>query len=126
MSKLALRIALAFVVGCSLLVVASSAVAADPADVSGDWDAKVEIAGNTGMPTFTFKQDGDKLTGKYKGQFGEADLKGTVKGNEIEFSFEIQAGAEAKYKGKLEDGKLKGTCDYAGQADGTWTAEKKK
>ena len=126
MSKLALRIALALVVGCSLLVVASSAVAADPANVSGDWDAKVEIAGNTGMPTFTFKQDGDKLTGKYKGQFGEADLKGTVKGDEIEFSFEVQAGAEAKYKGKLKDGKLSGTCDYAGQAEGTWTAEKKK
>jgi hypothetical protein len=111
------------VVGCSLLFAASSAVAAD---VSGDWDGKVDIAGNAGTPSFTFKQDGEKLTGKYKGQFGEADLKGTVKGDEIEFSFEIQAGAEAKYKGKLKDGKLEGTCDYAGQADGTWTAEKKK
>jgi hypothetical protein len=126
MLKLALRIALVIGVGCSLMLFSTAAIAADPADVSGDWEAKVDIAGNTGMPTFSFKQDGDKLTGKYKGQFGEADLKGTVKGNEIEFSFEIQAGAEAKYKGKLEDGKLTGTCDYAGQADGTWTAEKKK
>jgi hypothetical protein len=122
MSKLCPRV-IAVLLGCSLVLLGSIAVAAD---VSGEWEAKVDIAGNAGTPTFTFKQDGDKLTGKYKGQFGEADLKGAVKGDEIEFSFEIQAGAEAKYKGKLEDGKLTGTCDYAGQADGTWTAEKKK
>ncbi|MEX2113804.1 MAG: hypothetical protein WD845_11500 [Pirellulales bacterium] len=125
MLKLAPRV-VAVVLACSGFLFAASALAADPVDVSGEWAAMVDIAGNAGMPTFTLKQDGDKLTGKYKGQFGEADLKGTVKGDEIEFSFEIQAGAEAVYKGKLADGKLKGTCDYAGQADGTWTAEKKK
>jgi hypothetical protein len=122
MSKLSPRV-FAVLMGCSVALLGSIALAAD---VSGDWEAMVDIAGNAGTPTFTFKQDGDKLTGKYKGQFGEADLKGAVKGDEIEFSFEIQAGAEAKYKGKLEDGKLTGTCDYAGQADGTWTAQKKK
>jgi hypothetical protein len=115
--------AIAVVGTCICLAPASTALAAD---VSGDWDAKVDIAGNQGTPTFSFKQDGEKLTGTYKGQFGEAELTGTLKGSDIEFSFEIQAGAKAVYKGKLEDGKLKGTCDYAGQAEGTWTAEKKK
>ena len=40
----------------------------------------------------TFKQDGEKLTGHYSGQLGEADLTGTVKGQDIEFKFaaEIQ------------------------------------
>ncbi len=125
MTKLAFR-ALAVAVACASCLFAITAVAAESADVAGEWAAEVDIAGNTGTPTFVIKQDGDKLTGTYKGQFGEADLKGNVMGNEIEFSFEIQAGAEAVYKGKLEDGKLKGTCDYAGQADGTWTAERKK
>jgi hypothetical protein len=100
------------------------AMAEEPASVAGTWKATVEIAGTTGSPTFTFKQEGESLSGRYKGQFGEAELTGTMKGSEIEFSFEIQAGARASYRGTLADGKLKGTCDYAGQAQGTWTAEK--
>jgi hypothetical protein len=125
MTKIA-ACALSIAVVCTTCFATAKAVAAEPADVAGEWAAEVDIAGNTGTPTFVIKQDGDKLSGSYKGQFGEAELKGKVDGNDIEFSFEIQAGAEAVYKGTLEDGKLKGTCDYAGQADGTWTAERKK
>ena len=44
-----------------------------------------------GTPTITFKQDGEKLTGKYAGQLGNADLTGTVKGNAIHFTFTIDA-----------------------------------
>ncbi len=124
MLKLAPRV-VAVALACWGLFFAAPALAADPVDIAGEWAATVDIAGSTGTPTFTFKQDGDTLTGTYKGQFGEAELKGAVKGDEIEFKFEIQPGAEAVYKGKLAEGKLKGTCDYAGQADGTWTAEKK-
>ena len=102
------------------------AASAQAADVSGTWEFKVELAGQQGTPTFTFKQDGEKLTGEYKGQFGEAEVKGTIKGDKIQWSFEVQPGAEVVYKGKLDGEKMKGTCDYAGQADGTWTATKKE
>ena len=44
-----------------------------------------------GAPTFTFKQDGEKLTGHYAGTFGEADVTGTVKGADITFSFAADA-----------------------------------
>jgi hypothetical protein len=102
------------------------AASAEAADISGTWEFKVDISGQQGTPTFTFKQDGEKLTGKYKGQFGEVDLKGTIKGDKVEWSFELQPGANAVYKGELDDEAMKGTCDYAGQADGTWTATKKE
>ncbi len=122
------RVRLQFLVALATGVLLASATTASEAraDISGEWAFEVEIAGNTGTPTFTFEQDGEKLTGTYNGQFGEADLKGTVKGDKVEFSFELQAGATAVYKGKLDGETMKGDCDYAGQAEGTWTAKKKE
>lgn len=99
----------------------------DKVDLTGTWEVAVELGGQQGMPEFTFKQKGDELTGKYKGQFGEKDLSGKVKDGELEFSFEIQDGAKAVYTGTIEkDGTLKGKVDYAGQASGTWTGKRKK
>jgi hypothetical protein len=104
---------------------AGSAVAADEKiDVNGTWDVEIEIAGQTGKPVFTFKQDGEKLTGKYKGQFGEADVTGTLKGDAIEWSFETQ-GVKIVYKGTVDKDTMKGQADYAGQATGDWKAKKK-
>jgi hypothetical protein len=93
-------------------------------DATGTWSCEIKLGDNAGTPEFTFKQEGEKLTGKYKGQFGDADLKGTVKGDEIEFTFEVQ-GNEIKYKGTIDKDTMKGDADYAGQAEGTWTALRK-
>ena len=43
-------------------------------DVTGTWKVEVEVGGQTGEPVFTLKQDGEKITGKYKGSFGEQDV----------------------------------------------------
>src|SRR3979411_2285038 len=60
-------------------------------DVTGKWAFNVETSAGAGAPTFTFKQDGEKLTGHYTGTFGEADLTGTVKGADITFMFTVDA-----------------------------------
>lgn len=110
---------------CWSLVLGSPAVAADEkVDVTGVWNVEIEIAGQTGMPVFTLKQDGEKITGKYKGQFGDADVTGKVKGNEIEFSFEAQ-GAKITYTGTVDKDTMKGKANYADQASGEWKAKKK-
>src|SRR5437016_3175487 len=57
------------------------------ADISGAWQFTVETAQGSGSPTFEFKQDGDKLSGTYSGRFGTAPISGTVKGNDVEFTF---------------------------------------
>jgi hypothetical protein len=123
MSKLS-TLALGLILVAAGLVTA--AIAADEkVDVTGTWEVEIEIAGQTGTPSFTFKQDGDKLTGTYKGQFGESDIKGTVKGKDVEWSFEGQ-GAKVTYTGTVVDkDNMKGKADYAGQAEGTWKAKKK-
>ena len=122
MSRLA-TLTLGFSLVCAFAT--GVALAADEKiDVSGTWDVEIEIAGQTGKPVFTFKQDGEKLSGKYKGQFGEADVTGKLKGNAIEFSFETQ-GMKIVYTGTVDKDTMKGQADYAGQATGDWKAKKK-
>jgi len=105
-----------------------AAAAADKTDVSGAWAFQVETPAGSGTPTFTFKQEGEKLTGQYKGAFGEAPLTGTVKGNKIDFNLKVQAqGQEAtiNYTGTIEkDGTMKGTVNLGEIGSGTWTAKR--
>ena len=97
-------------------------------NVTGDWVFNVTTDQGSGTPTMTFKQDGEKLTGTYNGQFGTAELTGTVKGNAIQFSFTIDVQgqqAPATYKGTVEKNTMKGTMDIGGMVSGTFTATKK-
>jgi hypothetical protein len=106
---------------------ANATPASDKTDVSGAWAFKVESSAGSGAPTFTFKQDGEKLSGQYKGAFGEAPLTGTVKDNKIAFTLKIEAQGQQltlTYTGTVEkDGSMKGTVD-AGEFTGTWTGKR--
>ena len=70
-------------------------------DVSGTWNAVVELDLGSGEPTFVFKQDGEMLTGTYEGTFGQADLTGKVTGDTIEFTFGAEGVGAASYTGKI-------------------------
>jgi hypothetical protein len=97
-------------------------------NVSGEWLFNVTTDQGGGTPTITFKQDGEKLTGKYIGQLGSADLTGTVKGNAIHFTFTIDAQGQAApvtYDGTVEKNTIKGKLDIGGMVNGTFTATKK-
>ena len=101
---------------------------ADKVNVTGKWLFNVETGAGSGTPTMTFTQDGEKLTGKYNGQFGNADLTGTVKGQDIAFSFNVDAQGTAltfKYTGTIENkDALKGKVEIAGLGEGTFTAKR--
>jgi hypothetical protein len=106
----------------------SGQMLAQGTNVTGDWTFTVTTDQGSGTPTMTFKQDGEKLTGKYNGQFGSADLTGTVKGDAIQFTFTIDVQgqqAPATYKGTVEKTTMKGTMDIGGMVSGTFTAAKK-
>jgi len=97
-------------------------------DVSGKWVFTVETSAGSGTPTITLQQDGDKLAGHYSGQLGEADLSGSVKGQEVVFSFSVDVQGMTllcTYTGALE-GKdsMKGNMTIAGVANGTFTAKR--
>ena len=102
---------------------------ASKVDVTGKWLFNVETAAGSGTPTITLKQDGEKLTGHYSGQFGEIDnLTGTIKGRDLTFKFSADAQGntlEFTYTGTVEGSDtMKGKVNIAGLGDGTWTAKK--
>jgi hypothetical protein len=96
-------------------------------DVTGKWAFNVETSAGAGAPTFTLKQDGEKLTGHYTGTFGEADLTGTVKGADITFGFTVDAQGTAlkeTYTGTVDKDTMKGKIVIEGLGEGTFTAKR--
>jgi hypothetical protein len=98
-------------------------------DTTGKWVFTVQTDAGSGTPAVTLKQEGEKLTGHYSSQnFGEVDLTGTVKGQEIKFSFtsDVQGTQlQVNYSGTIENkDSMKGTVDIGGLAQGTFTAKR--
>lgn len=101
---------------------------ASKSDLTGTWLFTVTTSAGSGTPTITLKQDGDKLTGHYAGQLGEADLAGSVKGEEFAFRFTVELQGmklENTYTGSVDSkDSVKGTVDIAGLGGGTFTAKR--
>jgi hypothetical protein len=106
------------------------AKASGSTDLSGTWNASLQLDAITAAPTFTLKQDGTKLTGEYVSQqYGKFPLTGEVTGTAVTFdvSMNIEGNAiTATYSGVLQaDGSLKGTVDIGGAMGGSFSATKK-
>ncbi len=115
-----------FITMLASTALAAAALAAD-ADVAGEWDFTVETQAGSGSPHFSLKQDGTTVTGTYKGQLGEAPVTGTVKGNQLTLSFNINAqGADLAitYSGTVEGDTIKGKVVLGEMGEGTFTAKK--
>ena len=107
---------------------APNAGTAEKVDISGAWLFQVETSAGTGTPAFTFKQEGETLTGQYKGVFGEAPLTGTIKGNKVDFKITAKIQEQdvtINYTGTVEkDGTMKGTVSVGDLGSGTWTGKR--
>lgn len=68
------------------LLAAGLALAAWAADVTGKWTATFDTQIGEQHYTYTFKVDGDKLSGTAKNDRGTTDItNGTIKGDQISF-----------------------------------------
>lgn len=83
-------------------VVCAALCAAAPADLAGKWRAEFTTPdGTQRVNTFTFKVEGDKVTGTVAGSQDEAPLKDVkLSGDTISFTAERQWGVFS-YKGKI-------------------------
>ena len=114
---------------CLALAVGAAALRAEPAKVDGVWNVLLELEGITGHPTLTLKQDGEKITGTYEGRYGPSALRGTVKDTAIQFTVTMIAeGTQTtgSFAGTVEGDTMKGTVDFEGAGDGTWSAARAK
>ena len=125
------RVALALTLLCPVVVPHVASAQGAKVDLTGAWAFTTQTDAGPGAPAVTLKQDGEKLTGHYSSAtLGEADLTGSVKGNEFSFTFSADLQGQVvpvTYKGTIESAtSLKGTLDLAGgAASGTFTAKKK-
>ena len=128
MTKMNRRLAAVGAIAMLVCVALAAGVAAQAkVDVTGKWAFNVETSAGAGTPTFTFKQDGEKLTGHYAGTFGEAEVTGTIKGADISFSFAADAQGTAiksTYTGTVDKDTMKGKLVIEGLGEGTFTAKK--
>jgi hypothetical protein len=103
------------------------AQAASAADVTGTWIMAVETSAGSGSPTFVLVQKGESLSGTYKGQLGEAQVTGTVKGDEVTIDYKVDgpAGSLAvKYSGKTDGKTMSGKVSLGQLGEGTFTGTK--
>ena len=112
---------------------AATTAPAPASGITGVWDFDVTLdSGGTGAPTFTLKQEGEKVTGTYKGQLGEAPVTGTIKGNDFKISYKLNfqgQDLEGTYAGKLtSNDTMEGTITFSVSelGPGKFTAKRKK
>jgi hypothetical protein len=100
---------------------------ASAADVTGTWNMAVETSAGSGTPTFILVQKGETITGSYKGQLGEAAVTGTIKGDDLELDYKIDAQGQSisiKYTGKVEGNSISGKVSLGSFGDGTFKGTK--
>jgi hypothetical protein len=100
------------------------------ADVAGTWTAAIETQVGTQNYTYTFKVDGNKLTGTAKSQFGESQIQdGKVEGDDISFVENLNfqdMPLRIEYKGKISGDEIKFTRNVADIANETFVAKRAK
>jgi hypothetical protein len=108
----------------------AATVSAQKYDMTGEWAFEVQTDAGSGSPTFSLTQSGEKVTGKYKGLLGEADVTGTVSGKTFKLTFSGDAQGTAvtvSYDGEFDSATaVKGKMDLGGLASGTFTGKKVK
>ena len=94
--------------------------------LTGTWNFTVETSAGSGSPVFIFNQETEtSFTGTYKGQLGEAPVKGTINGKEVKFSFTVNDNL-IEYTGTRDGNSMKGTVKLGSMAEGTFQATRKE
>jgi hypothetical protein len=118
-----------FTAAAAVFVLVGAALAAQAkVDMTGKWMFNVTTDAGTGTPTFTVKQDGEKLSGHYTGTLGEADFTGTNNGKDFTIAFSVDAQGtklDVTYKGTFDSkDAVKGSVSIVGLGEGTFTGKR--
>jgi hypothetical protein len=103
-------------IACSMALLLTLAMAAD---ISGKWTGDMPgRGGDTALATFTFKVDGEKLTGSMTGPQGDIALQeGKIAGSQVSFSTTLDFGGNSikiLYKGTVSGDQIKMTREREG------------
>ena len=99
------------------------------ADIDGTWLVSIEAPTGTSKSTLVLAHDGDAITGRYNGQFGEAPVTGAVRGGDITLTYHVEMQGvplDVTYTGKLAGGTMSGKVVVFGFGEGTFKATKQE
>ena len=118
-------------VGLALVILLSSLSAPIfAADISGQWTATFSTQVGEQHYVYTFKVDGEKLTGTAKSDNGTSEIQnGTVKGDDVSFVENLDYQGQKltiTYTGKVSGDEIKFTRDVAGFAKEDLVAKRVK
>jgi hypothetical protein len=103
-------------------------VAGSLTDVTGNWDITFMMGGNPMPATATFTQTGEKVTGTIASQAGETPLTGTMSGQALQITFNVdtpQGALEITMTGNLSADGLAGKAVLTGLGEAEWTGKRK-
>jgi len=109
-------------------VAAQEAAKPKAVNITGAWEMTVESPQGQMVITANYKQDGENLTGNHVSEMGEAPLKGTVKGSDVEYTVTIDMGGQQMaivHKAKVDGDTLTGTADIQGMGSIAFKAKRK-
>lgn len=110
-----------------VLLAAAGSVWAQSASVAGEWEGTFNTPGGARPFKAVFSVEGEKLTGTVKRPTGDVPLTGTIKGEDISFSYTITYGENTLtlfFTGKVSGDSMSGNISFGGNADDSWSAKR--
>ncbi len=98
-----------------------------PANVAGQWEARLQFVLGSADHAFVFEQQGSELVGSHRGDILGGDLRGAVEGDEIRFrSSHRYEGTRLSYEfiGKVNGDKMEGVVGLDEYGQARWTAQR--
>src|SRR5215831_5506445 len=97
------------------------------ADVTGEWDASYATPLGPQELKIYLTQEGPRISGHTTSEYGESQVRGTINGADIAFTFEATDGGKAvviRVTAKVEGARMRGTAKIGDRADGAFSAER--
>jgi hypothetical protein len=88
------------------------------ANVGGAWQISWQGRDGARQATLQFQQDGANLTGTFQDSRGSSQLTGSISGNNIAFTVQIQGRGSLAFTGTLNGDKMTGTFQPQGGGGG--------
>jgi hypothetical protein len=96
-------------------------------DVTGEWEASYAMPLGPQELKIYLTQEGPRISGHTTSEYGESQVRGTIDGENIAFTFEATDGGKAvvvRVTARVEGARMRGTAKVGDRVDGAFTAER--